>query len=329
MKQRENKSKEISSKKLADSLFKDLVVSYCAQSEEIIDLANPLEVPAPAESEKQIIENSPVTEDNNLIEAAPVVDPLGVLTAESPIERKRSVSTEINRFECGRASVLSPERAGFISIEPLDDLSPQSLNNELGRPLSAIEEEVFVNKMEEATYKAKLKQAKLYRRQFNSLLSTFTVEDVIFAVHKEIYKEKLNTIGVKYTEISDWLDSLIIDLDENDEAQRITEVEAIQTEIRALKRNHEKSILEKISQLLTGSAEGVGPATLPLVRPPDSVVGNRDESKKLEELKAKAGIKKSFIEDKVKALTQKVKAFKAPVEMSNDEVRYAMKESKI
>ena len=56
LKQRENKSKERSSKKLADSLPKNLVVSYCAQSEEIIDLANPLEVPAPAESENQIIE---------------------------------------------------------------------------------------------------------------------------------------------------------------------------------------------------------------------------------------------------------------------------------
>ena len=139
-------------RKLADSLPKDLVVSYCAQSEEIIDLANPLlEVPASAESEDQIIENWLVTEDNKLIEAAPVDDTLGVLTAESPVGRKRSVSIEINRFECGHTSALSPERAGFISIEPPDDPSSQSLDNELDRPLSAIEEEVFVNKMEESS----------------------------------------------------------------------------------------------------------------------------------------------------------------------------------
>jgi len=56
---------------------------------------------------------------------------------------------------------------------------------------------------------------------------------------------------------------------------------------------------------------------------------SRDDSKKLEELRAKAGIKKSFIEDKVKALLKKIKSFKTPKDMSNDEVRFAVKESKI
>ena len=92
-----------------------------------------------------------------------------------------------------------------------------------------------------------------------------------------------------------------------------------------LKRENEKVILNKISELVSGNPESA--AHTMSVRS-DSEASARSENKKQEELKAKAGIKKSFIEDKVKTLRQKIKSFKAPVEMTNDEVRFAIKECK-
>ena len=121
----------------------------------------------------------------------------------------------------------------------------QDLN--LNENLSIIDEVFESNKMDENDYKAKLKQARLHKRQFNTLLSTFTAEDVTNIINKNIYENKLNTIGGKFIEISNWFDSLIIDLEDNEETDRIVVVECIQNEIKAANRTHEKIILDKIS----------------------------------------------------------------------------------
>ena len=178
--------------------------------------------------------------------------------------------------------------------------------------------------MEERVYKENLKQAKLHKRKFNSLLSTFTVDDVVNIVHKEIYNGKLQNIDTKYMEISDWFDTLIIDLQENNEDERVIVIETIQNEIKALKKDHEKLVLEKMSTLVGG----VSGTSTPVSSAGNTIDLGPTENRKLDELKAKANIKKSFIEDKVKSLKQKVSSFKTPTEMTNDEVRFAMKESK-
>ena len=299
---RELKKQQSNSKKLATVIEKELS-SYGQEALDLINLADNLET-----------ENSLVADSSSTLETA-VVDPLGVLSPSSG--RVRSVSTERNRLECGNASSLTPERTGFVDLE-------QNINEDL----NTIDEVFEDNKMDENEYKAKLKQAKLHRRQFNTLLSAFTAADVTSIIHKNIYENKLNNIGVKFVEICNWFDSLVIDLEENEETDRIAIIEQIQNEIKVANRAHEKFILDKISDLVSGQSDS-GRSSPSVAHHSDASATVPDLSRKLEELKAKAGIKKSFIEDKIKSLKQKIKTFKAPKEMTNDEVRYAMKESKV
>ena len=268
------------------------VVSGSSEVDEIIELAD------------NSSENSVQAEPNIEVEP-PVVDPLAGLTPRS-LDRSRSVSIELNRFECGNLSALSPERAGLLDLQPY----PGDINENL----STIDE-VFEFKMEERVYKENLKQAKLHKRKFNSLLSTFTVDDVVNIVHKEIYNGKLQNIDTKYMEISDWFDTLIIDLEENSEGERVIVIETIQNEIKALKKDHEKLVLEKMSTLVGG----VSGTSTPVSSAGNTIDIGPTENRKLDELKAKANIKKSFIEDKVKSLKQKVSSFKTPTEMTNDQ----------
>ena len=114
-------------------------------------------------------------------------------------------------------------------------------------------------------------------------------------------------------------------MEENNENDRVVVIESLQNEIKYLKRNNETLLMNKIAELVSGQPEG--PHSVD-ISPSVSTVVSRDENKKLEELRAKAGIKKSFIDDKVKALLKKIKSFKTPKDMSNDEVRFAIKESR-
>ena len=318
LKEREIKAQKKNSKKLG-SIIQGQLKSFEEEAHEVIDLAESLPEDAALAADNIEIEESNLDPGSglNLENQAQIVDPLGALTPG--VIRSRSVSTEVNRLECGTASSATPERARLDN-----NLSPIRQDNLLNINLSIVDE-VFEDKMDDNIYKEKLKQAKLYRRQFNTLLSTFTAEDVVSIVHKHICEKKLSDIGVKFIEICDWFDTLIIDLQENNEEGRVTEIETIQNEIKSLKRENEKVILNKISELVSGNPESA--AHTMSVRS-DSEASARSENKKLEELKAKAGIKKSFIEDKVKTLRQKIKSFKAPVEMTNDEVRFAIKECK-
>ena len=300
LQERDLKKQKKKSKNLATVIEKELD-NLSQEAQDLSNLADNIEN-----------ESSLVSQSSSTLETA-VVDPLGALT---PASRKRSVSTEVNRFECGNTSSLSPERAGFIILEP-----------NLNENLSTINEVFEENKMDENDYKSKLKQAKLYKRQFTTLLSTFTADNVTSIVHKNLYETKLHNIGAKFIEISNWFDSLIVDLEENDENDRKAVIEAIQTEIKLANQNNEKLILDKISDLVSCQSGSVGSSPSVTDRS-DSEPINHSYARKLEESKAKAGIKKSFIEEKVKSLKQKVRSFKAPVEMTNDEVCYALKESK-
>ena len=308
LQQREIKSQEKKSLKLA-KIIETESEAYCQEASELINLADNIETASLAAE----IENNLVL-DSSLSTETEFVDPLGVLTSPSPANKTRSVSTEINRFDCGNESSLSPERIGQVYLSSLE------VN------LSTIDEVFEINKMEENIYKEKLKQAKLHKRKFNSLLPTFTMDDITNIVHKDVYNKKVDDIVTKFLEISDWFDTFIIDLEENNENERIVVIESIQTEIKYLKRNNEKLLMDKIAELVSGQPDSLNSS---VVGPTAPATVSRDDSKKLEELRAKAGIKKSFIEDKVKALLKKIKSFKTPKDMSNDEVRFAVKESKI
>ena len=106
------------------------VVSSSNEVDEIFELAD------------DYLENSVQAEPNIEVEP-PVVDPLAGLTPRS-LNRSRSVSIELNRFECGNLSAVSPERAGLLDIQP----HPENINENL----STIDE-VFELKMEESVYK--------------------------------------------------------------------------------------------------------------------------------------------------------------------------------
>ena len=313
--QRETKTQERKSKKLG-KLNEQELEEHSEEVYEFIDLADEVE------NSTVVSENldNLTTETNVVLETGLVADPLGVLTPRVVSNRIRSVSTELNRLECGNASSLSPGRSCLAQSQPIIGVSPLQELNEIEDNLS-VANEVFEIKMDDNVYKASLKQAKLHKRQFNSFLSLFTADDVIDILHKETYKEKLNSIGVKFLEISDWFDSLIIDLEENNENERITEIESIQTEMKAIKKDHEKLIMSKISELISAQpADGHTPAlsVTPALTTDDPSTLVRNENKKLEELRAKARIKKSFTEDRIKSLKQKVQSFKTPSEMTND-----------
>ena len=240
LQQREIKAQEKKSLKLS-KLIEQESEAYCQEASELIDLADNIEsAVSAAESETSLVLDSSISTETE------VVDPLGVWSYSSPADRTRSVSTEINRFECGNESSLSPERIGQLNLNPLEE------------NLSTIDEvfEVTSITMEENIYKEKLKQAKLHKRKFNSLLSTFTVDDITNSVHKDIYHQKINEISSKYLEISDWFDAFIIDLEENNENDRVVVIESLQNEIKYLKRNNETLLMNKIAELVSGQPEG-------------------------------------------------------------------------
>ena len=149
LRRREIKAQEKKSKKLANIREKELE-SFVKEAQEIINLADRLE------------------ESETSFGADTTLDPLGALTPDG-LARARSVSTGLNRFECGNASSLSPERAGLE-------------RNIFGGSLRTINEVFENDKMDNNEYKENLKQGKVYRRQFNTLLSTFTANDVTSAI---------------------------------------------------------------------------------------------------------------------------------------------------
>ena len=93
LRRREIEAQEKKSKKLANIREKELE-SFVKEAQEIINLADRLE------------------ESETSFGADTTLDPLGALTPDG-LARARSVSTGLNRFECGNASSLSPERAGL------------------------------------------------------------------------------------------------------------------------------------------------------------------------------------------------------------------------
>ena len=115
-------------KKSGKATETEVVTTYSKEINEVVDLAD---------NSENLVE----TEQNIEIED-PYVDPLAGLTPGSS-RRLRSVSTEVNRFECGNVSSLSPDRVGLI---PHSESDVHELN------LSTINE-VFELKMEEAVYK--------------------------------------------------------------------------------------------------------------------------------------------------------------------------------
>ena len=193
LKEREIKAQKKNSKKLG-SIIQGQLKSFEEEAHEVIDLAESLPEDAALAADNIEIEESNLDPGSglNLENQAQIVDPLGALTPG--VIRSRSVSTEVNRLECGTASSATPERARLDN-----NLSPIRQDNLLNINLSVVDE-VFEDKMDDNIYKEKLKQAKLYRRQFNTLLSTFTAEDVVSIVHKHIYEKKLSDIGVKFIE---------------------------------------------------------------------------------------------------------------------------------
>ena len=97
---------------------------------------------------------------------------------------------------------------------------------------------------------------------------------------------------------SDWLDVLIIDLEENNENGRVEQIKKIQEGIQKKKDKNEKEVLSKINELVKKHNEN---------KPLDA-----KETLRLEESKARAKIKKDFIEGKVKLLKSKILSIKKP-----------------
>ena len=100
LQERENKTQKRKSNKSAIVSETEVVTPHSKEIDEVVDLADHSEY-------------SVETEQNIEIED-PSVDPLAGLTPGSS-RRLRSVSTELNRFECGDLSSLSPDRVGLIT----------------------------------------------------------------------------------------------------------------------------------------------------------------------------------------------------------------------
>ena len=110
------------------------------------------------------------------------------------------------------------------------------------------------------------------------------------------------------------MDALIIELEENNESARIAGLEAMTAGVKKVMNHDQRNVKKKMEKTIADDLA----ARLPTPA----------EKKVIRMQEEKMKIRKTFIEEKCRNLCSVIESFKEPSEMTNDEARFAIKESK-
>ena len=194
------------------------------------------------------------------------------------------------------------------SEESSDDEKNADEDSELLEP-----EENNSVKMDETVYQGKVQALKKSYRRVQNKIKSYTAEDVT-VVDKDEYKEHLKSIRKKYDEFIEEVNTVIDDLDEEIETLRVDELNKIIDDATGALKKNENEVKNKVAQLLAEYEE------------------NRPLSKK-EQKDAELNVLKmlkriGFIKEKSVAIKNKILKVKKAAEMTDNEVREHIIESK-
>ena len=199
-----------------------------------------------------------------------------------------------------------------------------------------VEEEVFeeveqeqAGTMDPTVYAAKHRVIKLAAKKVHDIKKSFVANDVT-SMDIQNYESRLKEIRDKLHSYDDAVADLIVDLDENNEEDKVNidSLEAQQAQLLEEVKTNEKEVKEKVKSLL--DAQPLTKAeqeNIDLQRKKLQLVEKKEEDEKI--LKAKkAEITMKDLSSKVASLMDSVKEVKAAKDLSDQEIKHLLPETK-
>ena len=219
----------------------------------------------------------------------------GLISQDSFLERN------LQAREIENLNIIEESEENFVGDESVDE------DHDL------IEQENNFVEMDEANFKEKVDALKKGYRRVQSKISSYTSEDVSVA-DKDEYKEHLKAIRIKYEEFVEKVNTVMDELDEDNEVLRVDVLkEIINNATLALKKN-EKEVKEKIVELLADYED----------KRPLSKSELRTAEQNVLKMKKRIG----FIKEKSVDVKKKILMVKDAAEMTDNEVREWIIESR-
>ena len=162
-------------------------------------------------------------------------------------------------------------------------------------------------------YTLKLWDARVLCKQTLSIIDTFSPEDITSPLDREQLHVNLQRIKDKFLAVTDWMAGVIVDLEANNEEERIHEFEALADNMQRKVNANQQAVKEKRERILVQASNSAAPTAV--------------ETIELRMRESKAKIKKDFIGERCNTLQAEIAGYKDATEMSNDEVHFALKES--
>ena len=135
--------------------------------------------------------------------------------------------------------------------------------------------------MDDHEYTLKLWDARVYCKQTLSLIDTFSPEDITSPLDWEQLHVNLQRIKDKFLAVTDWMAGVIVDLEANNEEERIHDFEAFADDIWRKVNANQWAVKEKMERILVQASNNAAPTAA--------------ETRELRMRESKAKIKKDFI----------------------------------
>ena len=199
-----------------------------------------------------------------------------------------------------------------------------------------VEEEVFeeveqeqAGTMDPTVYAAKHRVIKLAAKKVHDIKKSFNANDVT-SMDIQNYESRLKEIRDKLHSYDDAVADLIVDLDENDENDKVNidSLEVQQAQLLEEVKTNEKEVKEKVKSLL--DAQPLTKAeqeNIDLQRKKLQLVEKKEEDEKILKSK-KAEITMKDLSSKIASLMDSVKEVKAAKNLSDQEIKHILPETK-
>ena len=104
--------------------------------------------------------------------------------------------------------------------------------------------------MADAEYEAKKRDAKIYCKQVLAAFNAFS-PDVLDRdeLHANLWKVK-----DKFLQVTGWMDEVVVDLEANNEEERILELTAMLEHVQTRMNDNQKAVKEKMEKVITDTS---------------------------------------------------------------------------
>ena len=165
--------------------------------------------------------------------------------------------------------------------------------------------------MNDAGFEANMK---VHCKQVPAAVNAFSPNNITSDLDQDELHANLRRVKDKFLQVTDRMDALIMELEENNESARIAGLEAMTAGVKKVMNHDQRTVKKKMEKTIADDLATRLPTPA--------------EKKVIRMLEEKMKIRKTFIEEKCSNLCSVIESFKEPSEMTNDEARFAIKESK-